>query len=155
MVALRPPGLTRAALNAYRLGPILAALCAAHLHRVLSALALHAWAVYALPPPGLPQDTTTLVLSGAYEDEPPTPGAPRPAYGHSPDGRDDRKQVLLSLGVSGDGGRPLRLGGREGHRSDRVETPVALAAWLAWGWEGVRGSVADRQTYSRRPLGVC
>src|SRR5262249_41816738 len=56
--------------------------------------------------PWLPQDTTTLALYGAYEDEPQTLGAPRPAYGHSKDGRDDLKQVLLSLGVSGDGGIP-------------------------------------------------
>jgi hypothetical protein len=34
MVALRQPGLTRASLNAYRLGHILEALLAANLHRV-------------------------------------------------------------------------------------------------------------------------
>lgn len=45
-------------------------------------------------------------------------GAPRPAYGHSKDGRDDLKQVLLSLGVSGDGGLLLRVGLRDGNRSD-------------------------------------
>jgi len=37
------------------------------------------------------------------------PVAPRPAYGYSKDGRNELKQVLLSLGVSGDGGLPLRL----------------------------------------------
>ena len=49
-----------------------------------------------------------MTLYGAYEDEPKSPEAPRPASGHSKDGRDDLKQVLLSLGVSGDGGLPLR-----------------------------------------------
>jgi hypothetical protein len=42
MVALLQPGLTRAALNDYRLGHILDALFAANLNRVFSALALQA-----------------------------------------------------------------------------------------------------------------
>ena len=84
-----------------------------------------------------------------------TPGAPRPAYGHSKDGRDDLKQVLLSLGVSGDGGLPLRVGVRDGNRSDSVETPVAIEECLALGFEGVRGIVADSKAYSRRTLGLC
>src|SRR5947199_4366839 len=91
----------------------------------------------------------------AYADEPQTPGAPRPAYGHSKDGRDDLKQVLLSLGVSGDGGVPLRLGVRDGNRSDSVEPPLAIEECLALGLEGVRGIVADSKAYSRRTLGLC
>src|SRR2546429_5833234 len=126
MLALLQPGLTRAALNDYRLGHILDALFAANLNRVFSAVALKALEVYSIPTPWLHQDTTTIVLYGAYEDEPKTLGAPRPAYGHSKDGRDDLKQVLLSLGVSGDGGIPLRIGVRDGNRSDSVETPVAI-----------------------------
>ena len=124
MVALLQPGLTRAALNDYRLGHILDALFAANLNTVFSAVALKALEVYAIPTPWLHQDTTTIALYGAYEDEPQHPEAPRPAYGHSKDGRDDLKQVLLSLGVSGDGGLPLRLGLRDGNRSDSVETPA-------------------------------
>ena len=122
---------------------------------MLSALALQALAVYAIPTPWLHQDTTTIALYGAYEDAPQTPGAPRPAYGQSKDGRDDLKQVLLSLGVSGDGGIPLRLGVRDGNHSDRVETPVAIEACLALGLEGMRGIVADSKASSRRTLGVC
>jgi transposase len=155
MVALLQPGCTRAALNDYRLGHILDALFAANLNRVFSAVALRALAVYAIPTPWLHQDTTTIALYGAYADDPQTPGAPRPAYGHSKDGRDDLKQVLLSLGVSGDGGIPLRLGVRDGNRSDSVETPVAIEECLALGLEGVRGIVADSKAYSRRTLGVC
>jgi transposase len=108
MVALLQPGLTRAARHDYRLGHILDALFAAHLTGVLSAVALKALEVYAILTPWLHQDTTTMALSGLYEDEPQPPGAPRPAYGHSKDGRGDLTQVLLSLGVSGDGGWPLR-----------------------------------------------
>jgi transposase len=155
MVTLLQPGLTRAALNDYRLGHILDALFAANLNTVFSAVALRALEVYAIPTPWLHQDTTTIALYGAYEDAPQTPEAPRPAYGHSKDGRADLKQVLLSLGVSGDGGVPLRLGVRDGNRSDSVEMPVAIEECLALGLEGVRGIVADSKAYSRRTLGVC
>ena len=118
-------------------------LFAANLNRVFSALALQALEVYAIPTPWLHQDTTTLVLYGAYADAPQTPGAPRPAYEHSKDGRDDRKQVLLRLGVGGDGGIPLRLGVRDGNRSDSVETPLAIEECLAVGLAGMRGIVGD------------
>src|SRR4029434_4767579 len=155
IVSLLQPGLTRASLNDYRLGHILDALFAANLNKVFNAIALNALEGYAISTPWLHQDTTTIVLYGAYEDEPQTPGAPRPAYGHSKDGRDDLTQGLLSLGVGGDGGIPLRLGVSDGNRSDSVETPVAIEECLALGLEGVRGIVADSKAYSRRTLGVC
>jgi transposase len=155
MVALLQPGLTRASLNDYRLGHILEALCAANLNRVYSAVALQALDVYTISTPWVHQDTTTIAFYGAYADDPQTPGAPRPAYGHSKDGRDDLKQVLLSLGVSGDGGIPLRVGIRDGNRSDSVETPLAIEECLALGLEGMRGIVADSKAYSRRTLGLC
>jgi len=143
MVTLLQPGLTRAALHDYRLGHILDALFAANLNQVFSVVALKAFEVYAIPTPWLPQDTTTIRLYGAYADEPQSPEAPHPAYGHSKEGRDDLKQVLLSLGVSGDGGLPLRVGLRDGNRSDSVETPLAIEECLALGLDGVRGIVAD------------
>src|SRR5215217_8160117 len=155
MLALLQPGLTRTSLHDYRLGHILDALFAANLTKVFSAIALQALEVYAIPTPWLHQDTTTIALYGVYEDEPKTVGAPRPAYGHSKDGRDDLKQVLLSLGVSGDGGLPLRMGLRDGNRSDSVETPLAIEECLALGLDGVRGIVADSKAYSRRTLGLC
>jgi transposase len=155
MVTLLQPGLTRASLHDYRLGHILDALFAANLNKVFSALALKALEVYAIPTPWLHQDTTTIALYGAYEDEPEAVGAPRPAYGHSKDGRDDLKQVLLSLGVSGDGGVPVRVGLRDGNRSDSVETPLAIEECLALGLEGVRGLVADSKADSRRTVGLC
>jgi transposase len=155
ILELLQPGLTRTSLHDYRLGHILDALFAANLNKVFSAIALKALEVYAIPTPWLHQDTTTIALYGAYEDAPTTPRAPRPAYGHSKDGRDDLKQVLLSLGVSGDGGIPVRLGLRDGNRSDSVETPLAIEECLALDLEGVRGIVADSKAYSRRTLGVC
>ena len=51
---------------------------------------------------------------------------PRPAYGYSKDGRRDLKQVLLSLGVSGDGGLPLHMGLHDGNASDTVDVPRAI-----------------------------
>src|SRR5919202_209447 len=155
VLALLQPGLTRASLHDYRLGHILDALFAANLNMVCSAGALKALEVYAMPTPWLHQDTTTIALYGAYTDEPQPPGAPRPAYGHSKDGRDDRTQVLLSLGVSGDGGIPLRLGLRDGNRSASVETPLAIEECLALGLASMRGIVAESKAYSRRTLGLC
>src|SRR5262249_8706324 len=152
MLELLQPGLPRASLHDYRLGHILDALFAANLNSIFSALALKALEVYVLPTPWLHQDTTTIALYGAYEDAPKTPGAPRPADGHSKDGRDDLKQVLLSLGVSGDGGIPLRLGVRDGNCSASVETPLAIEECLALGLEGMRGIVADSKAYSRRTI---
>lgn len=145
MLPLLQDGLGRVSRNDYRLGQSLDALFAAHLNGVCGAVALKALEVYAIPPPWLPQDTTTMALYGADEDEPEAPGAPRPAYGHSQDGRNDRKQVLLSLGVSGEGGLPLRLGVRDGNTRDSVETPLAIAECLTRGLEGVQGIVADSQ----------
>ena len=105
----------------------------------------------------LHQDTTTITLYGAYAEAPHRGGGPvqpRPAYGHSKDGRDNLKQVLLSLGVSSEG-LPLRLGGRDGNTSDSTETPVAIEECLAFGLEGVRGIVADSKAYCKRTLGLC
>src|SRR5256712_2417479 len=44
---------------------------------------------------------------------------------------------------------------RDGHWSDRVETPLAMEACLAWGVEGMRGIVAESKASSRRTLGLC
>src|SRR5262249_13638232 len=162
MLPLLQPGLERIALNDYRLGQILDTLFAANLNQVFGAVALRVLEVYAIPTPWLHQDTTTLTLYGAYEEAPreeiqglqapAAPLPPRPAYGHSKDGHDDLKQVLLSLGVSSDG-LPLRLGIRDGNTSDSTEPPVAIEECLALGLEGVRGIVADSKAYCKRTLG--
>jgi transposase len=157
MLPLLQPGLRRTSLHDYRLGQILDGLFAGNLNRVFGAIALQALEVYALSTPWLHQDTTTITLYGAYEEEPHRgagPVPPRPAYGHSKDGRDDLKQVLLSLGVSSDG-LPLRLGVRDGNTSDSTETPVAIEECVALGLDGVRGIVADSKAYCKRTLGLC
>jgi hypothetical protein len=82
MLPLLQPGLTRASLHDYRLGQIFEALFAAPLNRVFGAIALNALEVYALATPWLHQDTTTVTLEGAYEEEArPSAGPvpPRPA----------------------------------------------------------------------------
>src|SRR2546430_3411289 len=157
MVPLLQPGLQHASLHDYRLGQILDTLFAANLNRVFGAIALNALEVYAVPTPWLHQDTTTITLYGAYEEEArPVAGLapPRPAYGHSKDGHDDLKQVLLSLGVSSEG-LPLRMGLRDGNTSDSTETPVAIEECLALGLDGVHGIVADSKAYCKRTLGLC
>ena len=163
LLPLLQPGLARASLHDYRLGQILDALFAANLNHVLGAIALKALEVYAISTPWLHQDTTTLTLYGAYAEEarpgaqsqpaPESPIPPRPAYGHSKDGRDALKQVLLSLGGSSDG-LPLRMGVRDGNTSDSPETPVAIEECLALGLDGVRGIVADSKALLSTHAGI-
>ena len=153
--ALLQPGFTRAVRNDDRVGHILDALCAANLNGMLSAVALQALEGSAILTPWLHQDTTTMALFGTYKDVLQAPGVPWPAHRHSTDGRDDRAQVLRSLSVSGDGGIPLRVGLRDGNRSESVASPLAIVQCLAMGFEGVRGIVMESKAYSRRTLGVC
>lgn len=155
MLPFLQPGLEAASVYDTRLGQILDALFAANLNRVFGAMALNALDTYAIETPWLHQDTTTIALYGAYEEVADDPAAPRPAYGHSKDGRGDLKQVLLSLGVSGDGGIPLRMGLRDGNTSDSVEVPQAIEESLALGLDGVKGMVADSKAYGQRTLGLC
>ena len=157
MLPLLQPGLARASLHDYRLGQILDALFAANLNRVFGAIALNALEVYAIPTPGSIRTRRRSRSMGPMRRRP-SPrsraGPPAPAYGHSKDGHDDLKQVLLSLGVSSDG-LPLRLGVRDGNTSDSTETPVAIEECVALGLDGVRGIVADSKAYCKRTLGLC
>ena len=143
MLPLLQPGLQATSVHEARLGQMLDALFAAPLHQVLSVLALKALETSAIATPWLHQDTTTISLSGAYDDVGTASEAPRPTYGHNKDGRGDLKQVLVSLGVSGDGGLPLRMGLRDGNPSESVEVPHAITERLALGLGGFKGIVAD------------
>ena len=51
-------------------------------------------------------------------------------------------------------GLPLRMGLRDGHTSDRIETPVAIEEGVALGLDGVHGLVADSKAYGKRTLGL-
>jgi transposase len=155
LLPLLQPGLEVTSVHDTRLGQILDALFAANLNQVFGAMALKALETYAISTPWIHQDTTTISLYGAYADVNEASSAPRPAYGHNKDGRGDLKQVLLSLGVSGDGGLPLRMGLRDGNTSDSVEVPQAIEESLALGLGGLQGIVADSKAYSQRTLGLC
>jgi transposase len=155
MFPLLQPGLEMTSVHDTRLGQILDALFAANLNQVFSAIALKTLETYAISTPWLHQDTTTISLYGAYQDVPDVSDAPRPTYGHNKDGRGDLKQVLLSLGVSGDSGLPLRMGLRDGNTSDSVEVLQAIEESLALGLGGLKGIVADSKAYSQRTLGLC
>ena len=118
--------------NHYRLGQILDTLFAAQLNRVFGAIARNALAVDAISTPWLHQDTTTITLYGAFEEEASwsqclsRPGLP---MGIAKMGGMILKQVLLSLGVSSDG-LPLRMGLRDGNTSDGNRHPWRLkSAW--------------------------
>jgi transposase len=155
MLPLLQPDLDVMSVHDTRLGQILDALFAANLNQVFGAISLKALATYAISTPWIHHDTTTISLYGAYQDVGNVGDAPRPAYGHNKDGRGDLKQVLLSLGVSGDGGLPLRMGLRDGNTSDSVEVPQAIEESLALGLGGFKGIVADSKAYSQRTLGLC
>ena len=124
MLPLLQPGLERPSVHDTRLGQILEALFAANLNRVFGAIALTALKTYAIGTPWIHQDTTTIALYGAYDREPDDTTAPRPSYGHSKDCRGEIKQVLLSLGGSGDGGLPRRMGLHDGNTSDSIDVPA-------------------------------
>jgi len=63
--------------------------------------------------------------------------------------------LILSLGVSGDGGIPLCMGLHDGNRSDTVDVPQAIEQSAALGLDGLRGIVADSKAYTPRTLGLC
>jgi transposase len=155
MLPLLQPGLAPHSLHDTRLGQTLDALFAANLGEVFSAIALRALAIYQVQTPWIHQDTTTIGLYGAYEEGRADAQGPRPTYGYSKDGRDDLKQVLLSLGVSGDGGLPLRMGLHDGHTSDTVDVPRAIAQSVVLNLDGLQGIVADSKAYTQRTLGLC
>jgi transposase len=155
MLPLLQPGLAPHSLHDSRLGQTLDALYDANLHTVFSAVALRALDIYQIGTPWLHQDTTTISFYGAYDDGAGGNKGPRPTYGYSKDGRGDLKQVILSLGVSGDGGIPLRMGLHDGNRSDTVDVPHAIEQSAALGLDGLRGLVADSKAYTPRTLGLC
>jgi len=155
MLPLLQPGLQPHSLHDTRLGQMLDALFQANLNQVFSPVALRALETSVVETPWIHQDTTTIALYGAYDKSSADPRAPRPTYGHSKDGRGDLKQVLLSLGVSGDGGVPLRMGLHDGNTNDSVDVPQAIEESLALGLDGVKGIVADSKAYSQRTLGLC
>lgn len=155
MLELLQPGLAPQSLHDTRLGQTLDALFDANLNQVFSTIALRTLAAYHVQTPWIYQDTTTISLYGAYEQDPEAGQGPRPAYGYSKDGRSDLKQVLLSLGVSGDGGLPLRMGLDDGNTSDSVDVPRAIEQSLALNLDGLQGMVADSKAYTQRTLGLC
>ncbi len=143
MFPLLQPGLEPLSVHETRLGQMLDALFRAKRNQVFSAMALKALETYTISTPWMHQDTTTISLYRAYADVNDASSAPRPASGHNTDGRGDLKQVLLSLGVSGDGGLPLRMGLGDGNRSDSVNVRQAIEESVTLGLGGLKGIVAD------------
>jgi transposase len=155
MLELLQPGLEPLSLHDTRLGQPLDALFDANLNQVFSPIALRTLETYQVATPWIHQDTTTITLYGAYEAAQEGAQEPRPAYGYNKDGRSDLKQVLLSLGVSGDGGLPLRMGLHDGNTSDSVDVPRAIEQSMALHLGGLQGMVADSKAYTQRRLGLC
>jgi transposase len=118
-------------------------------------MALRALETYQVQTPWIHQDTTTIRFYGTYEDGRDAGQGPRPTYGYSKEGRGDLKQVLLSLGVSADGGLPLRMGLHDGNTSDSVDVPRAIEQSVALNLHGLKGLVSDSKAYTKRTLGLC
>jgi transposase len=155
MLELLQPGLEPHSLHDPPLGQTLDALFEANLNQVFSAIALRTLETYHIQTPWIHQETPTIALDGAYDEGRVGVQGPRPAYGYSQDGRRDLKQVLLSLGVSGDGGLPLRMGLHDGNASDTVDVLRAIEQSLALPLDGLQGLVADSKAYTQRTLGLC
>lgn len=66
----------------------------------------------------LHQDSTAIVLHGAYDGEPPE-WAPKPLYGHSKDHRPDLKQLVFGLTLHGAAGVPMVSTMFDGNTSDK------------------------------------
>ena len=142
MLPLLQPGLEPHSLHDTPLGQTLDALFDANLHQIFSAISLRALDIYQVETPWLHQDTTTISFYGAYEEGRDEGQGPRPTYGYSKDARGDLKQVLLSLGVSGDGGLPLRMALHDGNTSDNVDVPRAIEQSMALTLDGLKGLVS-------------
>ena len=155
MLPLLQPGLEAHSLHDTRLGQTLDALFDANLHQVFSVIALRTLETYQVETPWIHQDTTTIRFYGAYDEGSDEAQGPRPTYGYSKDGRGDLKQVLLSLGVSGDDGLPLRMGLHDGNTSDSVDVPRAIEQSVALNLDGLKGLVGDSKAYTQRTLGLC
>lgn len=78
-------------------------------------LALRAIKVFKLKCASVHQDTTSLTLSGKYEN---WAAMERAAHGHNKDYRPDLKQLVLGLTISGDGAVPLCHRVYSGNQSD-------------------------------------
>ncbi len=155
MLGLLQPGLSPQSLHDTRLDQSLDALFDANLHDVFSAISLRVLATYQIATPWLHQDTTTIALYGAYEDDQADGKGPRRTYGYSKDARGGLKQMLLSLGGSGDGVLPLRMGLHDGNTSDSVDVPRPIEQSLALNLNGLEGIVADSKAYTQRTLVLC
>jgi len=121
-----------ALLNDDRAGRALDALYEADRASMMTALTLAAVRGYAISAGELHNDSTSIVLYGAYQprarDAAPGGGAarpPRPARGHSKDHRPDLKQLLEIMTVTADGAVPFTMRMADGNITDdttHVET---------------------------------
>jgi transposase len=122
-------------LNDDRVGRMLARLFDADRASLLTRLVLDAVATFDIDLSRLHNDSTSLKLSGAYEqaDGRERGGKPTPAarYGHSKDHRPDLKQLVWILTVTADGAVPIAFRVADGNTADvttHIDTWNALVA---------------------------
>jgi transposase len=112
------------ALNDDRLGRCLTSLFASDCRGLIRALVKHAIPEFALDTDQANNDSTSITLSGAYDEANgfPVRGRPtlRPARGHNKDHRPDLKQLLFILTTTADGAVPIWVDLDHGNTSDDV-----------------------------------
>jgi transposase len=107
-----------------------------HLYRadrasLLTAVVLRAIRLFRLALRQLHQDTTTVTVSGDYDDQPPVEMTNRPAcicHGYNKDHRPDLKQLLYNRTLTSDGAVPIHFKIHDGNTTD---DSVHRDTWLA------------------------
>ena len=116
-------------LNDDRFGRALDHLQRADRASLLTALVLHAVRAFAIDMTEFHQDTTTVTVHGAYDDQEPaekTDRPPRITFGYNKDHRPDLKQLLYSITITADGAVPVHCKIYDGNTSD---DQVHLDTW--------------------------
>lgn len=108
-------------LNDDRFGRALDHLQRADRASLLTAVVLQAVRAFDIAMTELHQDTTTVTLAGAYDNQAPAEQSDRPpriTFGYNKDHRPDLKQLLYSITITADGAVPVHCTTYDGNTSD-------------------------------------
>jgi len=113
---LAEDGVRASLYNDDRLGRSLDALFGADRNSMLTELSAGAIRTHSLETEDVHNDTTSVTLTGDYEDKP--PATVEPARGYNKDHRPDCKQIVFGLNMTADGNVPLSFTLFDGNRTD-------------------------------------
>ena len=109
-------GLLASVYNDDRLARKLEDLFAADRNSMMTEFAAGAVKIFTLETKDIHNDTTSVTLTGDYEDKP--PATVEPARGYNKDHRPDCKQIVFGLNMTADGNVPLSVTLFDGNRTD-------------------------------------